>query len=188
MPCGNFGNLCAGLLAWRSGLPVKHFVAACNENAAVMNYFNTGEYIPAETVYTISNAMDVGNPSNFIRMLHLFKSNPNDLKKTVTCYSFSGEENKLAIKELDNLDYCADPHGAIGYLGLKSYLHQNKTAAGFFLETAHPIKFNNILENILNKKMSIDDSTARLLNLGRYKVFMDPDYQNLKDYLLSKFK
>ncbi|GAC1380485.1 MAG: threonine synthase [Ginsengibacter sp.] len=187
VPCGNFGNLCAGVLAWKSGLPVKHFIASCNQNSAVSDFFNTGEFVPADTIHTISNAMDVGNPSNFVRLLQLFRTKQTNLKEMISCYSFSDVATKVAIGELADLNYLADPHGAIGYLGLKTYLGANKIAKGFFLETAHPSKFNAILENVLDKKIEVSDQTHQLLIKKRNKKNMGPNYEELRDYLLNKF-
>ena len=165
VPSGNFGNLCAGLLAYRSGLPVAHFIAACNANDEVPKYFETGIYKPQRSIPTLSNAMDVGDPSNFVRMTELF--NYDELSKLVTSYSISDDETRCIMKETSN--YLLDPHGAVAYASLKKYGRK-----GIFLETAHPIKFG-------------DEVPKSLLNKKKEATQMQPEYLQLKDYLFSQF-
>ena len=152
VPSGNFGNICAGLLAHVSGLPVQHFVAACNANNVVYNYFETGKYIVKKSVATLSNAMDVGNPSNFVRILELFDQQFNSLKNVMSSYSISDEETKAILKKVYlDTNYLLDPHGAVGYLGLEKYMQQHPGLQGFFLETAHPVKFYDVVEPIIQQ-------------------------------------
>src|SRR5450432_2874180 len=126
VPSGNFGNICAGLLAHRSGLPVSHFIAACNANNVVTEYLETGSYSPKKSIATLSNAMDVGNPSNFVRILQLFDSEFQSLKNVMSSYSFSDEETLAILKEtFFTINYLLDPHGEVGYGALKKYLQQN---------------------------------------------------------------
>jgi len=165
VPSGNFGNLCAGLIAYHSGLPAAHFIAACNANDEVPKYFETGIYKPQRSIATLSNAMDVGDPSNFVRMIELFDYNA--LSKLVTSYSISDDETRCIMKETSN--YLLDPHGAVAYASLKKY-----GRLGIFLETAHPMKFGDeIPESLKNKKKEATQ--------------MQPEYSALKDYLLSQF-
>jgi threonine synthase len=123
VPSGNFGNICAGMMAQQLGLPIKHFIASNNENNVVTEYLKTQSYTTKKSVQTISNAMDVGDPSNFIRIKEIYKNNFDDLKKNMSSYSFTDNETKQAIQDIkQQFNYVADPHGAIGYLGCKAYL------------------------------------------------------------------
>ena len=185
VPSGNFGNICAGIVASKLGMPVKHFIASVNVNDTVVNYLKTGNYEPKASKATISNAMDVGNPSNFIRIQQLFDNNFEDLKKDFSSVSFSDEETREAMKEIKSGNgYIADPHGAVGYLGLKDYqLSDNEY--GIFLETAHPVKFSDIVEDTLNTKVAIPEQIKSVL--GKEKVFDSiSEYDELKNYLLTK--
>lgn len=187
VPSGNFGNICAGLLAHSSGLPVKHFIAACNANDVVYNYLETGEYISKKSVATLSNAMDVGDPSNFVRILELFRQEFNSLKNVMTSYSFSDEETKAIIKEVYlTTNYLLDPHGAVGYLGLEKYLQQHPGFKGIFLETAHPVKFYDAVEAIIQKSLPIPGTIKELLKQKKQSIKIEVKYAVLKDYLLSK--
>lgn len=184
VPSGNFGNICAGIVASKLGMPVKHFIASVNVNDTVVNYLKTGNYEPKASKATISNAMDVGNPSNFIRIQQLFDNNFEDLKKDFSSVSFSDEDTRKAMKEIKaGNGYIADPHGAVGYLGLKNYqLSDNEY--GIFLETAHPVKFSDIVEGTLNTKVAIPEQIKSVL--GKEKVFKSiSEYGELKTYLLN---
>lgn len=154
VPSGNFGNLTAGYLAKQMGLPVHHFMAATNVNDIVPHYLQTGQFVPKPSVQTISNAMDVGNPSNFDRLKYLFNNSWETFSKNVTGFAFTDNETKKALQSLNQLGYTADPHGAVGYLGLKKYqeLHD---VAGIFLETAHPIKFKEVVEPIVQTTLEV---------------------------------
>jgi threonine synthase len=186
VPSGNFGNICAGILAHISGLPVKQFIAACNANDVVPEYLKTGLYQHKQAVATLSNAMDVGNPSNFIRILQIFNEQFEDLKKVLTAYSVSDDETKNTIKEAyDTYAYLLDPHGAVAYFGLQKYLNEHASNAGMFLETAHPVKFPVCVEGVLNQTIDIPDAIAPIMNLEKKSVEMDVDYSFLKDFLLK---
>ncbi len=186
VPSGNFGNICAGLLAHRSGLPVRHFIAACNNNDVVTEYLETGNYTPKKSIATISNAMDVGNPSNFVRILELFHKEFNSLKNVMSSYSFSDEETKAILKDVfDNKHYLLDPHGAVGYGALKKYLQQHSELKGIFLETAHPVKFYDVVEPIINEKVPMPAIVNDLLLLKKESVKMNANYEDLKEYLLA---
>jgi threonine synthase len=186
VPSGNFGNICAGLLAHRSGLPVRHFIAACNSNDIVPAYLRSGDYQPKPAVPTLSNAMDVGNPSNFVRILELFHQKLPDLRQTLTAVSISDQETISSIRDLDTrYHYLPDPHGAVGYLALKRYLAQNPAEKGFFLETAHPVKFYDTVEPIIGKKVPLPASIVALLDKKKRSQKLAPQYGELKDFLLS---
>jgi threonine synthase len=187
VPSGNFGNICAGLLAHRSGLPVSHFIAACNENNVVTEYLETGNYVPKKSVATLSNAMDVGNPSNFVRILELFDQEFQSLKNVMSSFSFSDEETKNILKEVYlNNNYLLDPHGAVGYAALKKYLDQNPNYKGMFLETAHPVKFYDVVEPVIGAKVSIPVAVNDLLGLKKESIKMDAEYDLVKEFLLNK--
>ncbi|MFD1096306.1 threonine synthase [Salegentibacter chungangensis] len=185
VPSGNFGNICAGLVAREMGLPVDHFVAANNENDVVTRYLKTGEYEPRSSVQTISNAMDVGNPSNFARVLELFKNEYGALKKHLSSYSFSDSETKRAIKQVYEKDgYVMDPHGAVGYLGLKSFMKENPGFYGTFLETAHPVKFLDVVEKSIGKKIEIPKAIQSVMEKEKRSIPIK-DYKELKDFLMK---
>jgi threonine synthase len=187
VPSGNFGNLCAGLMAWQSGLPVNHFIAACNVNDVVPSYLRTGEYHTAASKQTLSNAMDVGNPSNFVRILEIFHHRLPSLKKMLTGYSISDVETINTIRDLYiQYHYLADPHGAVGWLALDRYLADHPGDKGLFLETAHPVKFYDVVEPIIGTKIPLPVSIAGLLNKQKKSLKMAPRYKELKAFLLSR--
>ena len=186
VPSGNFGNLCAGLLAYKSGLPVRHFIAACNANDAIPQYLESGQLQIKSTVATLSNAMDVGNPSNFIRILQLFDQQLMSLKEVLSAYSISDEETKRTIKEVyDQYHYLLDPHGAVGFAALKKYQEQNPGSQGYFLETAHPVKFYDVVEPLIGQKILLPSSIELLMKEPSRKLKMKKDANELKKLLLS---
>ncbi len=186
VPSGNFGNICAGLLANYSGLPVKHFVAACNANDVVPQYLQTQQYSPKQSVSTISNAMDVANPSNFARILELFQHTFSNVKDKISSYSFSDVETKTALKEVyTNHNYLMDPHGAVGYLGLKKYIFESGCKAGIFLETAHPVKFYDVVEPIISQQVPVPSAIESLMKKDKISTKMSAGYEELKSLLLS---
>lgn len=185
VPSGNFGNLCAALIAFRSGLPVKHFIAACNANDVVPHYFQTGKFEPKPAIATLSNAMDVGNPSNFVRMLELFSHDYNKLNNLITGYSISDQTTKQVIKQVFlRQHYLMDPHGAVGYISLKEYLREHDDQTGFFLGTAHPIKFHDALEQVVGNGIELPASVAELQSKEKHSIKMNPKYSELKEILL----
>jgi len=185
VPSGNFGNICAGLLAHRSGLPVQHFIAACNANDVVYEYLETGNYKARQSVSTISNAMDVGNPSNFVRILELFDKEFKSLKNVMSSFSISDDETRAAIKQvLLSNNYLLDPHGAVGYLGLKRYLQSRPHLAGIFLETAHPVKFYDVVEPVTEKPVPMPEAIKQLLGRKKLSIKMGVEYEEFKEYLL----
>ena len=182
VPSGNFGNICAGLLAQKLGLPIKHFVASTNINDTVPQYLIKGNYDPKPSKATISNAMDVGNPSNFIRIQELFDNNLSSLKKSFSSYSFSDDETKIMMKSIhDKFNYISEPHGAIGYLGLKK--HDLKTNEfGVFLETAHPVKFLQVVEETLTVNVEIPPQIKQVMSKEKVSILIS-NYQDLKNFL-----
>lgn len=191
VPSGNFGNLSAGLMAKKMGLPIEHFIAATNLNDIVPQYLKTGAYNPRPSTPTLSNAMDVGNPSNFARMLDLFPETPNcstwnNLTKTIVGGHFDDHETEVAMQEIyQRYHYIMDPHGAVGYLALKQYQKANPQTRGIILETAHASKFLSETERILGFNLPIPERLAALEDLPKSATFIQPDYAQLKEYLLD---
>ena len=184
VPSGNFGNICAGIMAQKLGLPIKHFVASTNVNDTVPNYLVDGVYKPKPSKATISNAMDVGNPSNFIRIQELFNNDLEALKSAFSSYSFSDDETRETMKKIyNNSGYVADPHGAVGYLGLKKHgLKENEF--GVFLETAHPVKFLDVVEETLPVKVEIPKQIKKVINNTKVAIKAST-YADLKTYLMK---
>jgi len=186
VPSGNFGNVCAGMMAQQLGLPVKHFIASNNENNVVTNYLQTEEYNPKASVQTISNAMDVGNPSNFIRIQEIYNKDFNVLKNNLSSFSFSDEKTKEAMLEIyNNYNYVADPHGAVGYLGCMSYLENNPEVHCVFLETAHPTKFLDVVEDVIKTKVDLPEQIQSVMHKEK-KATQISSYDDLKAFLLKQ--
>jgi len=189
IPSGNFGNITAGLLAKRMGLPIHKFIAATNINDVVPEYLQTGSFNPRLSRQTISNAMDVGNPSNFVRMLDLFAGDFDALSKEISGYAFTDEETSMAMRHVYSKDkYVLDPHGAIGYLGLKKYLEETyENVTGIFLETAHPAKFKEVVERTLNRSIEIPPALKKFLQQEKKTVKTTTDFNAFRDFLLNEF-
>ena len=188
VPSGNFGNICAGILAMRSGLPIRHFIAACNNNDMVHSYFKNGKWEPRPAIATLSNAMDVGNPSNFIRILEIMEHRDDVLKKFVSTDTVSDAETLSAIRELkQEFDYVADPHGAVAYLALQRYLDQHG-GSGIFLETAHPVKFPEAIQQATGHSVAIPRELEELMNREKKSEKILPDYNALKKILTDHEK
>jgi len=186
VPSGNFGNICAGMIAQRLGLPVAHFIASTNVNDTVPHFMKTGIYDPKPSTATISNAMDVGDPSNFIRIRHLFQDNFDELQQHLSSYSFTDTETRKALLEIYNKSgYIADPHGAVGYLGLKKYQEQHPDSYGIFLETAHPVKFLDVVEETIGQKLDIPPQIQKVMDKKKKSISIKT-YQELKTYLLNR--
>ncbi len=186
VPCGNFGNICAGILAYVSGLPVKHFIAACNANDSVPDFFETGNYQPKKAVATISNAMDVGDPSNFVRMMQLFHQQRADLKKMVSTCSITDDETKATLKEVyEKYNYLCDPHGSVAYRALQQYMNSTPNTNGYFLETAHPVKFFDVVEPVIKTSIAIPPSVQVQLYKEKVSTKMGIDSNGLKNFLLK---
>lgn len=187
VPSGNFGNICAGLMTYMRGLPADHFIAACNANDVVPHYLKTQIFEPKETVATLSNAMDVGNPSNFIRILEMFQHQFEDLNHVISGYSVNDEETLATIREVwKHHAYLLEPHGAVAYTSLENYLKQNPEKKGFILETAHPVKFPDAVEKAIAQKIDIPESLADLMKKDKKTVEINSDFQELKRFLLNK--
>jgi threonine synthase len=180
VPSGNFGNICAGLIAEKLGLPIKHFIASTNINDTIPRYFKSQVFDPKPTIQTVSNAMDVSSPSNFVRIQEMFQ-NFKKLSKIMSSYSFDDIETLKMIKNVYNdKNYVLDPHGAVGYLGLKKYLSINPEKIGVFLETAHPIKFSKDVEEVIKIKLDIPEEIKKILL--KEKKFIDiDDYSDFKE-------
>jgi threonine synthase len=187
VPSGNFGNLTAGIIACKMGLPVFHFVASTNANKVIPEYLQTGIFKPHAFVQTISNAMDVGNPSNFDRMLDIYHHSKDEMSKDISGFSFNDTDTRNAMKEvLSKYGYVLDPHGAVGILGLKKYLQQhNENIAGIVLETAHPAKFKNVVEETLNVEVDLPHPLRLIAERQKTAKLISNNYSDLKDFLLG---
>ncbi len=185
VPSGNFGNICAGLVAYQLGMPVKHFVASTNVNDVVPNFMQSGRYEPKPSISTISNAMDVGDPSNFVRIQELFGNDFEKLSKYFSSYSFSDNETQAAMGLVHNTTgYIMDPHGAVGYLGLKNYLKDHPDCRGIFLETAHPIKFLPVVRETLGIELDIPPQIQKVMDKEKTSISIS-DYKDLKLHLIE---
>ncbi len=192
VPSGNFGNLTAGLLATKMGLPVHRFIAATNANDVVPVYISDGTYQPRPSVRTLSNAaMDVGNPSNFARMLDLYlgtdeRSTWNNIKNMVSGYAFDDADTAKVMQLVDQKhQYTLDPHGAVGYLALDEYQKMHPNTRGIILETAHPAKFIDDVEEILGHKIEIPERLAELADREKKADYLEAEYGALKEWLLE---
>ncbi len=187
IPSGNFGNICAGMIAQKMGLPVHHFVASVNANDTFVQFLNTGTYLPKPSVATLSNAMDVGNPSNFVRINELFNKEFGVIKNHVSGYSFDDKVTQNSIREIYNrTGYMMDPHGAVGYLGLMKYLNtQKENLTGVFLHTAHPAKFVDTYEPDMKPKVEIPKALSDLENKQKVSIKMKNDFNVFKSFLLQ---
>lgn len=188
VPSGNFGNLTAGLFAKKMRLPIHHFVASTNANDIVPNYLETGIYTAKSSVQTISNAMDVGNPSNFERMKNLFDNDVSEFKREIDSYSFSDEETKNAMRKVKNdFGYTLDPHGAVAYLGFQKYLEKNnEELIGVLLETAHPAKFVEVVENVLKETIEIPEKLAAFGRKDKLATLLPNDLSKIKEAIMLR--
>ena len=186
VPSGNFGNICAGLVAYLSGLPIKHFIAACNANNAVADYLQSGIFNAKPAIATISNAMDVGNPSNFVRILELFHHQYPAIKNIMSAYSISDDATRATLKDVyEKYHYLTDPHGAVAFNALQQYLAEHAGDKGIFLETAHPVKFYDVVEPVIQKQVDIPEAIKGIMSKKKESILMSPSYNMLKEYLLS---
>lgn len=187
VPSGNFGNICAGILAHFRGLPVEHFIAACNENDVVPQYLKTQKLESKETVATLSNAMDVGNPSNFVRILELFKNHFEDVKGKISGYSIDDDKTLHTIKEVyENFNYLLDPHSSVAYTAMEQYLKENPGKKGFILATAHPVKFPDAVGKAIQVSIKTPESLEDLMKKKKKSLEIQPDFAELKRFLLDK--
>lgn len=186
VPSGNFGNICAGLLAHVSGLPVEKFIAATNANDVIPNFLESGKMEIRNSVSTLSNAMDVANPSNFVRILEIFDRDFLNLKEKMEAVSVSDEKTIETMREVfEKFDYILDPHGAVGFYALREYLENHPESEGFFLETAHAVKFDSV-EKILGTFGEMPEAVKNLFEKEKYKTEIEADYEDLKAILLEK--
>ncbi|HEY0246106.1 MAG TPA: threonine synthase [Mucilaginibacter sp.] len=187
VPSGNFGNIGAGLLAWKMGLPVEHFIAATNANDTVPHFLATGVYQPKPSVSTLSNAMDVGNPSNWVRIADMFKDNMGQLKSLVTGYSYDDEQTVKAIEWVyDAYQYVVCPHTAIAWQALKDWQQDHPTGTtGIFLSTAHPCKFPDVFPERIATKVEVPALVKELETKPKQAAKLGKDFEGFKNYLLS---
>ena len=200
VPSGNFGNICAGMMAKASGLPLGHFVAACNDNNVVTRYLSTGNYEVKKSVETISNAMDVGNPSNFVRILEIMQNNFDQLKIALSSYSYDDISTQAAITRVYNdYGYTLDPHGAVAFLAAEEFIHDHEHAITHYnhtvesipvhaviLETAHPVKFPEVVEEAIGHPLTIPASVQYLLDKPKQSIPLAATYAAFKQWMLRK--
>lgn len=185
VPSGNFGNITAGLFAWQMGLPVKRFIASNNRNDIFFNYLKTGKYNPKPSVSTIANAMDVGDPSNFARILELYGNSHETISAHISGATYKDEQIADTIKKVfDETGYLCDPHGACGYRALEEQLQPGET--GIFLETAHPAKFKDTVEKIIESEVVVPETLKAFMGKEKQSVPMQKDFASFKSYLLSE--
>ncbi|MBB4078778.1 threonine synthase [Lewinella aquimaris] len=199
VPSGNFGNLTAALIAKRLGLPIDHFIAATNDNDVVPRFLAEGQYRTRASVPTLSNAMDVGAPSNFARMTNLYghivgvdhpgEETHRSMREVISGYSYTDEVTEAAVKEVErNYGYTIDPHGAVGYLALKEWQKDHPATRGVILETAHPSKFKPDVERILGHEIPVPERLASLKDKEKVASQMGTAYEPVRKYLLDKFE
>ncbi len=186
VPSGNFGNLAAGVLAFQTGLPVKRFVAACNKNDIVPRFMRSASMDVRPTIETLSNAMDVGNPSNFVRIMEMLGTDPAGISRMIEAVSITDHQTSITIKDVYERDgYILDPHGAVAFRALEDFLAADPRGDGIFLETAHPIKFDSV-GSLLGDVVPQPDS-LRDLGMGpASKIEIAIDYRVVKDLLISR--
>ncbi|MCP4309778.1 MAG: threonine synthase [Bacteroidetes bacterium] len=186
VPSGNYGNMTAGLVAREMGLPVNTFISANNINDVVPSYLLTGKYKPRPSTATIANAMDVGDPSNFVRILDLFDHNHEWIRGHIKGYSYSNHQIRKIIKKVyKGTGYLCDPHGATAYQAARSFLDENPAYTGIFMETAHPAKFRESVEEVIGQAVEIPDRLAAFAEREKESTVINPDYSKFKEYLFS---
>ncbi|MEE9440108.1 MAG: threonine synthase [Saprospiraceae bacterium] len=189
VPSGNFGNLTAGLIAKRMGLPIDHFIAATNANRVVPEFLDTGIYNPKPSISTISNAMDVGAPSNFVRLLALYNANHDTITKDISGFSLNDEEDRLVMKEIfDKYNYIADPHGAIAYAAVKTFITDNPKYIGLYFETAHPAKFLDIVNDVLQCSIDIPERLVAVADKIKVASLLPNKYKAFYDWMKNRKK
>lgn len=187
VPSGNLGNLTAGLFAKKMGVPLSLFIGATNINDVFTDYINTALFRPRPSEHTLSNAMDVGNPSNLERIVDLYSGDIENIRRDIRSYSFNDEDTRRGIREVyERFRYVIDPHGAVGYLALDYYLKANNNLIGIVVETAHPAKFKDTVEQETGKKIDIPERLAACLHKEKKSVQLDGSFNSLKEYLLGK--
>ena len=186
VPSGNFGNLTAGLIAGKMGLPVKHYIIATNVNDVVPEYLKTGKFRPRPSVATIANAMDVGNPSNFDRILDLYGHSHQAIVNAMSAYSYTDDKLRQTIGEVyQRTGYLLDPHGAAGYRALKTYVEGNPGVPGVFLETAHPGKFNLTVEEVIKSTVDVPEQLLEVSLKEKSSILLSAGFQEFREFLLQ---
>lgn len=186
VPSGNFGNLCAGLVAQRSGLPVAKFIAACNANHTFTNYIHKGEFLASSSIPTISNAMDVGQPSNFIRIKALFNDSHDEIKNVIDSYWLSDEETRYWMRDMyAKYNYTLDPHSAVAYGAMKKWQQAHGNTQGIIVSTAHPIKFPEVVEQSIGEPLGITPQIMELLNREKKSIRIKSNYSSFKDAFMN---
>jgi len=186
VPSGNVGNLTAGLMAKKMGAPIERFVAATNRNDTIPKYLATGVFTPIPSVSTLSNAMDVGNPSNFARMRVLYHDRVEEMRRDLHSWSYSDEQTKQAIAEVhERYGYIMDPHGAVGYLGICQEQKSVPESVGVFLETAHPAKFSDIVDSVIGSSVPMSDRLKAYERREKKVTLIKNTFTELKEFLLS---
>ena len=187
VPSGNFGNICAALFGHAMGLPVKRFIAANNANDVFFNYLKTGQYEPKPSVQTIANAMDVGDPSNFARIIELYGNSHKRISSLISGATYSDSQIAESMKSCrEQTGYILDPHGACGYRALKENLKIGEV--GVFCETAHPAKFKDTVEGIIGSEVAIPERLAAFMRGEKQSVPMTKDFADFKKFLLGRCK
>ena len=187
VPSGNFGNLTAGLIAKKMGLPVHHFIASVNSNDVFPKYLASGKYKPVPSIQTYSNAMDVGNPSNFARIIDLYDNDVALINNDISSYSFSDQETLAAMQEVKvSGEYLLDPHGAVGYLGWKKYSQVHPGTTGIILETAHPAKFIDVVEKNPGIRVTVPFELQSLSHKEKQAFQLTVDFSAFKSFLMER--
>ena len=189
VPSGNFGNICAGMMAKAAGLPLGHFVAACNANNVVTRYLATEKYEVKKAVSTISNAMDVGNPSNFVRIMEIMHQDFPTLVKALSSYSYDDINTQATITRVYNdYGYTLDPHGAVAFLAAEEFIkdHEYENTRAIILETAHPVKFPEVVEEAIGQTIEVPASVQFLLNKEKVAIPMGASFGVFKSWMLNK--
>ena len=185
VPSGNFGNITAGLIAWRMGLPVRRFIAANNRNDVFLEYLRTGVYSPRASVQTIANAMDVGDPSNFARVMDLYGNSAEAVRKDISGCRYTDEEIRNTIATVyGKYGYLLDPHGACGYQGLADSIRDDEN--GIFLETAHPAKFKDTVEEIIRTEVDVPQRLRDFMAGEKKSIRISGDFADFKEYLAGR--
>lgn len=185
VPSGNFGNITAGIFGKHMGLPIKRFIASNNSNDIFFQYLQTGEYNPRPSVTTLANAMDVGDPSNFARVLDLYKNDLDAIRKDINGARYADNEIAATVKKCyQETGYLLDPHGACGYQALEDGLGENEV--GVFLETAHPAKFLETVENMIGEKIAIPQKLQEFMKGTKKSIELPKDFTSFKNYLMKE--
>lgn len=186
VPSGNFGNLTAGVLARKMGLPISRFIAATNINDTFPRYLHSGQYEARPSLTTVSNAMDVGDPSNFARLAHLYGS-AQVMEQDLSSYSFTDADTQASLQRVhEDTGYLMDPHGAVGYLGLTEEMQSaSMPVNGIFLETAHPAKFRDSVEAVINESVSLPQALAESQHKEKKSIPLANDFEALKEVVLA---